>query len=190
MSLIGKKIKTPYGIMLAISSPSCLLLLEFEGRKNLEKQIERIKAYHGSGLEFKESSLLSQLERELKEYFEGKRKNFTLPLAFSGTEFQKTVWTQLQKIPFGSTLSYADLAEKVGNKKAFRAVALANSQNPLALVVPCHRVINKSGELGGYAGGLDLKKQLLRLEDESPKDLIPKEILRFPQDDIRTVPSF
>lgn len=103
---------------------------------------------------------------QLREYFEGKRKVFTLELCPEGTDFQKRVWRALPQIPFGKTMSYLELAKKLGDIKAIRAVAAANGQNPLWIVIPCHRVIGSDGSLTGYAGGLHRKKWLL--EHESP----------------------
>ncbi len=102
--------------------------------------------------------------RQLKEYFAGKRADFDLPLAPDGTEFQRTVWRQLQEIPYGETISYGELARRVGNPKASRAVGAANGQNPIPIVIPCHRVIGSNGKLTGFGGGLPTKERLLALE--------------------------
>lgn len=110
---------------------------------------------------------LSQAVHELTEYFKGQRKNFSVKLDAQGTEFQKKVWEQLKKIPYGKTSSYAEIAKRVKNDKAVRAVGTANGRNPLCIIVPCHRVINASGALGGYAGGLAKKTLLLELEKNS-----------------------
>ena len=101
---------------------------------------------------------------QLQEYFEGKRTHFSFPLHFIGTDFQQKVWDELSKIPFGTTYSYLDLAKKVGDIKAVRAVAAANAKNPLWIVIPCHRVIASNGGLGGYSLGLKMKRQLMKLE--------------------------
>ena len=108
--------------------------------------------------------IIQQACKQLDEYFAGKRKRFELPLSLAGTPFQQKVWKELQQIPYGQTVSYAQLAQSVGNPKAFRAVGSANGKNPAAIIVPCHRVINANGQLGGYAYGLGVKKQLLDLE--------------------------
>jgi O-6-methylguanine DNA methyltransferase len=102
--------------------------------------------------------------RELKEYFAGRRKEFSFPLDLRGTPFQKRCWQALLKIPYGKTRSYAEIARAVGSPRSFRAVGQANHQNPIAIVVPCHRVITSDGKLGGYGGGLAMKEKLLRLE--------------------------
>lgn len=111
-----------------------------------------------------ETPVLKQAVRELTEYFEGKRRNFDVPLDLQGTPFQKQVWQQLLKIPYGQTCSYADIAKRIQNPKAVRAVGAANGKNPVCIVVPCHRVIAADGSLGGYTGGLHIKKQLLAIE--------------------------
>lgn len=102
--------------------------------------------------------------RQLDEYFAGTRKTFDLKLAPSGTPFQMSVWRALQTVPYGQTASYGDIAQKVGNPKASRAIGMANHHNPLPIVIPCHRIIGKDGSLTGFGGGLDLKRRLLELE--------------------------
>ena len=102
--------------------------------------------------------------RQLEEYFAGRRRQFDLPLDLHGTEFQKRCWQELLKIPYGETRSYADVARAIGNPSAVRAVGLANGQNPIAIIVPCHRVIGSDGSLTGYGGGLETKRKLLELE--------------------------
>ena len=109
-------------------------------------------------------SLLAETERQLREYFSGKRSRFELPLDFQGTEFQKKVWSALLTIPFGETRSYTEIAVQIGSPNAVRAVGAANGRNPLSIVAPCHRVIGASGGLTGFAGGLAAKQWLLRLE--------------------------
>jgi methylated-DNA-[protein]-cysteine S-methyltransferase len=109
-------------------------------------------------------SLVETLGRQLDEYFAGRRREFSLPLAPKGTEFQQTVWQALTKIPYGETISYADLARRIGKPAAVRAVGAANGQNPIPIVIPCHRVIGSNGKLVGFGGGLETKAFLLRLE--------------------------
>lgn len=109
-------------------------------------------------------AVMKECIRQLDEYFSGSRKYFTLPLAPEGTNFQCSVWKALQTIPYGQTISYKQLAERVENPKACRAVGTANGRNPIAIIIPCHRVIAANGTLGGYAGGLDIKTILLKLE--------------------------
>lgn len=110
--------------------------------------------------------LLKKPILQLQEYLDGKRTTFDLKLSPQGTDFQKKVWTQLSKIPFGKTVSYLDMAKQLGNPKVIRAAASANGKNPIAIIIPCHRVIGSDGSLTGYAGGLHRKKWLL--EHESP----------------------
>ncbi len=113
-----------------------------------------------------ETLLLSQAVQELDEYFEGRRREFDLPLKPCGTAFQKRVWEALRRIPYGKTASYRDIAEAVENPRGFRAVGNANGKNPIVIVVPCHRVIASDGSLGGYTGGLDIKRFLLEHENK------------------------
>jgi len=109
--------------------------------------------------------VLMKTERQLGEYFAGKRKTFSVPLDMRGTPFQKNVWEALLAIPFGETRSYGQLATQLGNPRATRAVGAANGRNPISIIVPCHRVIGSSGKLTGFAGGLETKERLLRLEN-------------------------
>ena len=111
--------------------------------------------------------LLEEAARQLEEYFAGQRKEFSLPLAPKGTEFQLRVWQALLQIPYGETRSYGELAAMVGNPKACRAVGGANHRNPLSILIPCHRVVGTGGSLIGYAGGLSVKEFLLKLESEA-----------------------
>jgi len=110
--------------------------------------------------------VIGQVCNQLDEYFAGKRKGFELPLNLAGTPFQQRVWSELLQISYGKTISYAQLAQSAGNPKACRAVGSANGKNPVAIIVPCHRVINADGKLGGYAYGLEVKKRLLDLEQK------------------------
>ena len=110
------------------------------------------------------SSVLDECIIQLTEYFEGTRTKFNLPLNPTGTEFQKVVWEELQNIPFGTTISYRDMAKRLGNPKVIRAAAAANGKNPIPIIIPCHRVIGSDGSLTGYAGGLKRKKWLLEHE--------------------------
>ena len=114
--------------------------------------------------ELKESALIKKAAKELKEYFAGKRREFDLPLAFTGTDFQKKVWSALLEIPYGETRAYGQIAADIGNPKGCRAVGLANNRNPIAIICPCHRVIGADGALVGFGGGLEVKKFLLDLE--------------------------
>ncbi len=112
----------------------------------------------------KETPLLKEAARQMKEYFSGDRKQFSLPLSLTGTPFQLADWAALQAIPYGQTRCYQQIAEQLGNPKACRAVGFANNRNPVAVIIPCHRVLGKDGKLVGYAGGLAVKEGLLKLE--------------------------
>ena len=123
-----------------------------ENNKNVDDFIE------------KDTKLLVKAKDELEEYFEGKRKEFDLPLKQEGTEFQEKVWNALSKIPYGETRTYKEIAKMIGNEKASRAVGMANNKNNIPIIIPCHRVIGSNGKLVGYALGLDMKQYLLDLE--------------------------
>ena len=156
-----KSISTPLGEMVAGVSSTTLHLLEFADRP------ERFASILSSpSLTVSETStpLTDQLQRELDEYFSGKRREFSIPCSIEGTPFQNSVWEALREIPYGETRSYGWLARRLGDPKSVRAVARANGQNGIAILVPCHRVIGGDGSLTGYAGGLDRKKRLLQLE--------------------------
>lgn len=113
-----------------------------------------------------DSPLLSEAEKQLREYFKGHRKSFSLPLDPQGTDFQKTVWKALRDIPYGKTWSYGELARSIERPRAVRAVGAANGKNPLAIIVPCHRVIGANGKLVGFSGGLPVKEKLLQIESK------------------------
>lgn len=115
-------------------------------------------------VEVRETPLLQEAKKQLDCYFSGQLQEFTLPFSLEGTEFQKKVWMVLRNIPYGTTITYGELAGRVGNVKASRAVGMANSRNPLPVFIPCHRVIGTGGKLTGYTGGLDIKETLLQLE--------------------------
>lgn len=117
----------------------------------------------------KETSLITKTYSQLKEYFAGNRKIFDIPISANGTEFQIKVWEELQKIPYGKIRTYKEIAENIGNKNASRAVGMANNKNPIAIIIPCHRVIGSNGDLTGYAGGIKLKQYLLNLEKQNSK---------------------
>ena len=132
-----------------------------------EEKISRIEIVNGTenfdGKE-EETELINKTYKELDEYFRSKRTNFDIPLKIEGTEFQKKVWNELLEIPYGETRSYLDIAKRVGNPKASRAVGMANHNNKIIIIIPCHRVIGSNKKLIGYAGGLDVKEKLLKLE--------------------------
>lgn len=132
----------------------------------IEEENKIIEISFGVKLEIKQGSslLLEETKNELQEYFDGKRMEFDIPIKLNGTDFYKKVWNELKKIPYGETRSYGEIAEKIGNPKASRAVGMANHNNPISIIVPCHRVVGKNNKLVGYAGGLDKKKYLIELE--------------------------
>jgi methylated-DNA-[protein]-cysteine S-methyltransferase len=129
------------------------------------KSISFVEKIEPDSISTKMPAIMNDTMSQLKEYFEEKRKVFELNLDPEGTEFQKKVWALLCQIPFGKTLSYADMANKLGDPKVIRASASANGKNPIAIIIPCHRVIGKNGDLVGYAGGLNRKKMLLDHEN-------------------------
>lgn len=161
-----KRIATPIGPMLAGATDRGICLFEFADRKMLETQLNRLVKYYNACLIPGISPLFRQLEKEINEYFEGKRKQFTVPLDLKGTPFQLKIWEILQEIPYGQTRSYADQARRLGNPGAVRAVARANGDNRIAIIIPCHRVIGSDGKLVGYGGGLHRKQFLLELESK------------------------
>jgi len=158
------RLLTPVGPMIAAASDEGLCLLEFHDRKALKKQIQRVQKNQQARLAPGEHELFAILQQQLDEYFRQQRRQFEIPLNLKGSEFQRQVWAALRSIPYGESLSYQLEAEKIGRPNAVRAVATANASNPLAIVVPCHRVIAKSGNLSGYAGGIWRKQFLLKLE--------------------------
>jgi methylated-DNA-[protein]-cysteine S-methyltransferase len=157
MSYVYKIIPSPVGNLKLIADRDGLAAILWE---NDNPSRVRIKA----DTEDNENPILVETEKQLNEYFEGKRETFSVPLHPIGTEFQNKVWEALTTIPFGETRSYSQIAEQVSSPRGVRAVGAANGKNPISIIVPCHRVIGASGELTGFAGGLDVKAQLLRLE--------------------------
>ena len=162
--IVITRILTPLGPMLAGATEKGVCLLEFVDRRMLNGQVKRIMKRHNGVPIPGTSRHFDQLNGEISEYFEGKRKEFSVPLVISGTPFQKRAWEALQKIPYGQTLSYREQAERIDNPSAARAVARANGDNCIAVIIPCHRVIGKDGNLTGYGGGIWRKKYLLDLE--------------------------
>ncbi|MBV8325237.1 methylated-DNA--[protein]-cysteine S-methyltransferase [Chryseobacterium sp.] len=159
-----KNIETPLGEMIVCAVDQGICLLEFTDRKNVEKQLTSLSKSLKAEVVQKEHFLFKQLEEELKEYFDGKRSRFNVPLFTTGTEFQEKVWQLLREIPIGETRTYKQQSEFLGNPKAIRAVGTANGINKIAILIPCHRVIGSKGELVGYAGGIWRKQKLLELE--------------------------
>ncbi len=162
--IILSRMLTPLGPMLAGTLEEGICLLEFMDHERLEKHLTKLKKKFRCACVIGSHHHLSTLEEQLFEYFAGKRKDFQVPLVLCGSEFQKRAWQVLREIPYGATCSYQQQAEKVGTPKAIRAVAQANRANAIAIVIPCHRVIGKDGQLVGYGGGLWRKKYLLEHE--------------------------
>ncbi len=158
------RIPTPLGPMLACAVEEGICLLEFVDRPMLETQLKRVQKILCGKTMPGISKHFELLSIQLKEYFEGRRKEFTVPLVLDGTLFQQKIWLILQEIPYGTTRTYQQQAEISGNRKALRAVARANGDNRIAILVPCHRVIGSDGKLTGYGGGLWRKQYLLDLE--------------------------
>ena len=164
VKLYKKRINTPIGEMLAIATDEAICMLDFVDSKNwLKDQEILVKHYEATQVD-EDSFLLSELEKQLREYFAKERKEFSLPLALMGTSFQEEVWKVLQTIPYGEVRSYKEQATAVGNPKGVRAVANANGKNRISIVIPCHRVIGSDGTLTGYASGIERKQFLLDLE--------------------------
>lgn len=155
---------TSFGELVLGSFNDQLVLCDWRYRKMRNIVDERIKKELGAEFETGNSIVLEKTKNQLEEYFSGQRKHFEIPLLLAGTDFQKSVWAELLKIPFGKTETYFDLSKKINNIKAIRAVASANGANAIAIIVPCHRIIGSNGELTGYAGGLNSKRKLLQLE--------------------------
>jgi AraC family transcriptional regulator of adaptative response/methylated-DNA-[protein]-cysteine methyltransferase len=160
-------IETPVGEMLAAASESHLMMFEFAHRRLVDTQIERVRALAGCALEPGDSPIFTRLRTQLDEYFAGARRDFDVPLDARGTPFQMRVWNALRQIPCGTTTSYGRIAKAIGQPTAVRAVARANGDNRIAILIPCHRVIGADGQLVGYGGGLWRKKKLLDLEARS-----------------------
>ena len=154
-------IETPIGEMAAASTREGICLIEFNDRLNLDTEFEDIAWMFNTTAEHGSNKHLRMLKKQLKEYFKGKRKEFSLSLITPGTEFQQTVWNTLRKIPYGTTISYMEQAKSINNPGAVRAVASANGSNRIAIIIPCHRVIGSDGSLIGYGGGLERKKWLI-----------------------------
>jgi methylated-DNA-[protein]-cysteine S-methyltransferase len=152
--------ESPVGDLLLAGSSDGLKLVSFGAGKRARTVDPEWKL---------DGSSFVEVADQLQSYFAGKRKKFEIPLVLEGTDFQKSVWTALQKIPYGETVSYKELAGKVGNPKAVRAVGAANGANPIPIIIPCHRVIGNDGSLTGFGGGLPLKKRLLELESQQLK---------------------
>lgn len=168
MEIIGEnRVTTFYTI---IESPIGKLTLIADGKHLQGLYMEKHKGMPTLQTDWKRDDAIEAFvlaKQQLSQYFAGELKEFSLPLKPVGTEFQQSVWNELQNIPFGQTISYGELASRIGKPKASRAVGLANGQNPISIIVPCHRVIGANGKLTGYGGGLPRKEKLLALENSS-----------------------
>lgn len=157
-------LNTRLGPMIAIADEDGLYLLEFVDRRGLEGGIEHLRNKLKAAILPGETPVIIRIRNELTQYFNGKKITFEIPIHWVGSPFQKKVWETLRKIPFGETRSYADIAKSINKPTAYRAVAQANGANQLAIIVPCHRVINANGKLGGYGAGIRRKRWLLEQE--------------------------
>lgn len=157
--------KSPYGELLLGSFGDSLCLCDWRYRKKRDAIDCRLKSKLNTDFVQGDSEVIGEAIQQLDEYFNFERKVFDIPLLLAGTAFQKKVWNELIKVPYGKTASYALLAENTGNKKAVRPVASANGANAISIIVPCHRIIGSDGALTGYAGGLNAKQKLLELEN-------------------------
>lgn len=166
-TIIITRYRSPYGGMLIGSHDGKLCICDWSDGKRREAIDRRICRNLNSIYREGFSEVISKTIGELDEYFAGKRKVFTIPLQFTGTDFQCQVWRELMKIPYSTTISYKELACRINNPKAVRAVASANANNPISIIVPCHRVIGGNKKLIGYGGGLEKKQGLLDLEFNS-----------------------
>ena len=155
---------SPVGEIIIGSYDSKLCICDWAVKNNRDSTDRRIQQHLNARYEEGASEIIAQAIVELDEYFAGRRTTFNIPIVFTGSEFQCTVWKELIKIPYGTTVSYGELARRISNPKAVRAVASANAANPISIFVPCHRVIGSNSKLTGYRGGLDAKKRLLELE--------------------------
>jgi len=163
-TLYYSRMSSPVGPLLIGMSDAALVILEFD--RGLPKLV------NGAEVEWRESDVKTRIVRkQLEEYFAGKRRDFDLQLDLRGTEFRKNCWEQLLSIPYGETRSYGEIARAVGNPQGSRAVGQANHYNPVAIIVPCHRVLHVGGGLGGYTGGLEIKRRLLTIEGVLPEPL-------------------
>lgn len=168
------KIETELGIMIAGAVDEGICLLEFSDRRMLPSEYKDLQRYFKTAIQEGENMHFKTLRKQLKEYFKGTLKEFSIPLITPGTAFQQTVWQELMNIPYGTTRSYHEQSVALGNPDSIRAVANANGMNRVAIIIPCHRVIGSDGHLTGYGGGLKRKKWLLDHEKKysgKPVDL-------------------
>jgi len=165
--IVTKAIETPFGRLLAGATSKGICLLEFTDTNRVEMQLPRLEKSFSARISEGSSHFFILLEQELKKYFSGVLKDFTVSIDTKGTPFQMQAWDALIKIPYGETRSYLEQAKTIHKPKAFRAVASANRNNRISIIIPCHRVIAKNGSLAGYGGGLDRKQFLIDLESRN-----------------------
>lgn len=156
--------ESPVGPLIAAATDEALCLLEFSDAATVAHRVDELGRHYAGSVLGGSNAILDELWQQLEQYFRGERREFTLPLVYPGTDFQEQVWSALREIRYGETWSYLDLARRIGDTGATRAVGAANGANPIAIVIPCHRVVNANGDLGGYGGGLWRKRILLDLE--------------------------
>ena len=166
-SITLNRILTPLGPMVVAATDSAVCLLEFADRRMLETQLKRVQKIYGAVFVPGSNALIEQTESQIAQYFDGKRKEFSIPIDATGSEFQMQVWNRLQDIPYGQTTSYEKIAVSIDKPGASRAVGRANGDNRFAIVIPCHRVIRSDGSISGYGGGIWRKKWLLEHEQDS-----------------------
>ncbi|MFC2995753.1 methylated-DNA--[protein]-cysteine S-methyltransferase [Acinetobacter sichuanensis] len=157
MKLSFMEMPSPVGILKLVATDTALVAVLWENEDPKRVRLAEL-------IENTQHSILLETQKQLNEYFAGQRQKFDVPLDFEGTEFQQKVWQALLTIPFGETRSYKDIAEQIGNVKAVRAVGAANGKNPISIIAPCHRVVGANGKLVGFAGGLENKDILLKIE--------------------------
>jgi AraC family transcriptional regulator of adaptative response/methylated-DNA-[protein]-cysteine methyltransferase len=162
--IVCRLIESPLGALLACATEEAVCLLEFTDRRSLQAQVGTMRKRFALPVIRGNNEVLKSLSGQLSEYFAGRRQAFDVPLMSRGTPFQESVWKRLRRIPYGKTLSYKQLARDIGSDSAQRAVGTANGRNPIVILIPCHRVVNDNGALGGYGGGLWRKRFLLDLE--------------------------
>lgn len=158
--------KTKYADFILGSFDNKLCMLDYKNRRNRDTVDNRIKKGLAADFIEQDDEVMELTRSQIDEYFLGKRTEFDLPLLMVGTDFQRQVWDALIKIPYGQTSSYLQLARSINNEKAVRAVAAANGANSMSIIIPCHRIIGSNGDMTGYAGGIPVKKELLRLEQQ------------------------
>lgn len=164
MPIFKQNIETPLGTLVACATEENLCLLQFSDNKKLDAILKNISKHLQMEIVEKENTLLKNLKIQLQEYFNGKRTIFSIPMSPIGTDFQKSVWKVLQDVPYGKTISYQEQSILLHNPKAIRAVANANGQNKIVILLPCHRIIGTNGSLTGYSAGIWRKQKLLELE--------------------------